>query len=297
MATPCSAPFLGTAIGFALAQPASGILTIFTAVGLGMSLPYLLLALAPGTARLLPRPGAWMEQLRGVMGFLLAAAAVWLFYVLAAQVSLERLAAIQLALLGLALFTWLHHQAVGRSATAGGSGRTADVGRRGRRAAGLGIAAAAVAVLAIAVTASPGMAGSGRDGGVRVATGKPVDRLIGWVPFDRQQAESLAASGQAVFVDVTADWCFTCKVNERLVLETPEVARAFSEHAVVAMKADWTNHNDEIAAYLAEHGRYGIPFYLLYRPGDEPHVFSELLTKEDVVEAVGRLGRRVAAVP
>jgi len=118
MATPCSAPFLGTAVGFALAQEAPAILATFTAVGVGMALPYLLLAVAPASTRLLPRPGAWMEAVRGVMGFLLAAAAVWLFYVLAAQVSPERVALIELALLGMALFTWLHRR--GALAAAGG---------------------------------------------------------------------------------------------------------------------------------------------------------------------------------
>ena len=103
----------------------------------------------------------------------------------------------------------------------------------------------------------------------------------------KSSASARAASeGQIVFVDVTADWCFTCKVNERLVLETPEIAGAFEEHGVVPMKADWTNRNDEIGNFLAEHGRYGIPFYLLYRPGQPPHVFSELLTKEGLREAV-----------
>jgi thiol:disulfide interchange protein len=98
-------------------------------------------------------------------------------------------------------------------------------------------------------------------------------------------------------VDVTADWCFTCKVNEKLVLETPEVAGAFQRHSVVAMKADWTNRSDEIGNFLAEHGRYGIPFYLLYRPGNPPHVFSELLNKETLVSeveatAAGRVAER-----
>ena len=120
--------------------------------------------------------------------------------------------------------------------------------------------------------------------------------LISWEPWNRARAESLAAQGRLVFVDVTADWCFTCKVNERLVLETPEVAGAFAENAVVAMKADWTNRNDAIAAYLAEHGRYGIPFYVLYRPGQPPHVFSELLQKESLVAAVeGAADGKVAA--
>jgi suppressor for copper-sensitivity B len=268
MATPCSAPFLGTAVGFALAQEAPAILAIFTAVGLGMALPYLLLAAAPGTARLLPRPGAWMDTLRGILGFLLAAAAVWLFYVLASQVSPERVAAVELGLLALSLFLWLRH----RRLLSGGS-------RTGTRwIAEAGMVAAVVLTVGIAAL-SPG----GRD--PRLAAESSAG-LISWEPWNRARAESLAGAGRLVFVDVTADWCFTCKVNERLVLETPEVAGAFTEHGVVPMKADWTNKNDEIGKFLAEHGRYGIPFYLLYRPGEEPRVFSELLSKEGLLEAV-----------
>jgi thiol:disulfide interchange protein len=263
MATPCSAPFLGTAIGFALAQETPVILAIFTAVGIGMSLPYLLLAAAPGTARFLPRPGAWMETVRGIMGFLLAAAAVWLFYVLSSQMSPERVAAVQLGLLGLALFTWLRHRGF--------------TGASLRNAAGVGMAAAVAVTLALAVWSG---------GETPAQATETAEGLIRWEPFDRGKAEQLATGGQLVFVDVTADWCFTCKVNERLVLNTPEVAGTFQEHGVVPMKADWTNRDDTIGQFLAEHGRYGIPFYVLYRPGQEPHVFSELLTKESVLAAV-----------
>jgi suppressor for copper-sensitivity B len=274
MATPCSAPFLGTAIGFALAQSAGFILAIFTAVGFGMALPYLLLAAAPGAARFFPRPGAWMDTVRGAMGFLLAAAAVWLFYVLSAQVSPERVAFIQLGLLGLALFVWLRHR-----------------GLRGlalQRLAGVGIAAAVAVVLVLAVSA-------GRGATAQAAEGKNgAAGLIAWVPFDRAKAESLAAGGQLVFVDVTADWCFTCKVNERLVLETPEVAGAFQRHNVVAMRADWTNRDDTIGTFLSDHGRYAIPFYLLYKPGNPPHVFSELLNKETLVSEVEATAGKVA---
>jgi thiol:disulfide interchange protein len=264
MATPCSAPFLGTAISFALAQKAPVIFAVFTALGLGMALPYLLVAAAPGIARFLPRPGAWMETVRGVMGFLLAAAAVWLFYVLSSQVAPEQLAAIQLGLLGIALFTWIQH-------------RVAH-GRALRGVAGAGIVAAAVVTLLTAV----GSRGEARQS---LTTAKTAG-LIPWVVFDRSRAESLARGGQLVFVDVTADWCFTCKVNERLVLDTPEVARTFEEHNVVPMRADWTNRDDRIGAFLAEHGRYGIPFYLLYRPGREPYVFSELPSKDRLVDQV-----------
>ena len=264
MATPCSAPFLGTAISFALAQTALVILAVFTALGLGMALPYLLVAAAPGIAKLLPRPGAWMETVRGVMGFLLAAAAVWLFYVLSSQVAPEQLAAIQLGLLGIALFTWIRHRVA-----------------NGRALRGVAMAGVAAAIAITIVSASVGRG----EATARRAAEKPAG-LIPWVEFDRAKAESLSADGQLVFVDVTADWCFTCKVNERLVLDTPEVAEAFEDHGVVPMKADWTNRNDEIAKFLAEHGRYGIPFYLLYRPGQEPHVFGELPSKDGFVAAV-----------
>ena len=270
MATPCSAPFLGTAVGFALGQEAPAILAIFTAVGLGMALPYLLLAAAPGAARFLPKPGAWMDTLRGIMGFLLAAAAIWLFYVLSSQISLERLAAVQLGLLALALFLWLRHRDMLSGTPRRGMRWLAEAGMIAAVALTVGIAAISPA----AGTADPRLAAEATPG------------LIEWQPWDRARAESLAAGGQLVFVDVTADWCFTCKVNERLVLETPEIAGTFEEHGVVPMKADWTNRDDEIGKFLAEHGRYGIPFYLLYRPGQEPRVFSELLTKEGLREAV-----------
>jgi suppressor for copper-sensitivity B len=264
MATPCSAPFLGAAISFALAQTGPVVFAIFTALGLGMALPYLLVAAAPGVARLLPRPGAWMETVRGVMGFLLAASAVWLFYVLSSQVSPEQLAVIQLGLLGIALFTWLQHR-VAR-------------GRAGRGTAVAGLVAAVALTLVVA-------AGSWGEASSRLAAAKPAG-LIPWVVFDRAKAESLRAGGQLVFVDVTADWCFTCKVNERLILDTPEVAKAFSDNGVVPMRADWTNKSDDIAAFLKEHGRYGIPFYLLYRPGRDPHVFSELPSRDGLVATV-----------
>lgn len=263
MATPCSAPFLGTAIAFALAQPAPIIFAIFTAVGVGMALPYFALAAAPRMANLLPKPGAWMDILRKVMGFLLAGAAVWLLYVLASQVSREARAWIELSMLGLALLVWLRQRAL-RGAVL-------------RRLADVGVAVVAAGAILIGWQANAAQS---------VSPGDDAKDLIEWVEFDRSRAETLAREGTLVFVDVTADWCFTCKVNERLVLETEPVATAFERHAVVPMKADWTNRNDRIAAFLEDHGRYGIPFYLLYRPGREPHVFSELISKDQLIRLV-----------
>src|SRR6185295_17185456 len=205
--------------------------------------PYLLLAAWPRAARLLPKPGMWMVRLKEVMGFLLAGAAVWLFYVLAQQVSAASLAIVQLGLLLLALVVWL-----GRGARAGGA-----------RAAAI----AAVVVVAAGTVWAAGAAPPARRGALAEAP----RGLIAWQPFERAKAEQLAAAGTLVFVDVTADWCVTCKVNERLVLDTPEVAGAFDRNGVVAMRADWTTRDRAIGDFLAAHGRYGIPFYVLYRPG------------------------------
>ena len=262
MATPCSAPFLGTAVGFALTQPATTVLGIFSAVGIGMALPYLALALTPRAVRLLPKPGAWMDGFRIVMGFLLAATAVWLLYVLSSQVSRERLAFVQLLLLAMAMGLWFR--------------------QRSRRSLASGLLAALALAAALGAVALA-QGGSRPDG---PGLSSKAERLIPWTEFDRAEAERLAAEGRLVFVDVTADWCFTCKVNERLVLETREVADAFERREVIAMKADWTNRNDAIADFLAAHGRYGIPFYLLYRPGQAPHRFSEVLTKDAVINAL-----------
>jgi thiol:disulfide interchange protein len=263
MATPCSAPFLGTALGFALTQSAATTVGMFTAIGLGMASPYLLLAAFPAAARVLPRPGRWMVTFRTVMGFLLAGAAIWLLYVLSGLISPERLAFFEGALLAIALVVWLRAR---RAESAGGVTRAT---------AFVAVAGLCVAAVALAAEGDP----TPRTLGVA-----PEHRLIDWVEFDRARAEEAAVGGRYVFVDVTADWCVTCKVNERLFLETREVADAFERHDVLAMRADWTRRDDSIARYLADFGRYGIPFYVMYRPGREPHVFSELLSKSAIID-------------
>jgi suppressor for copper-sensitivity B len=264
MATPCSAPFLGTALSFALGQTSGVIFATLTAVGVGLALPYVALAAWPAFVRHLPRPGGWMDTLRGTMGFLLAGALVWLLYVLQAQVAAEFVAFFELALLALGLVVWL-----------AGRARLGGAGRRLGWIAALALGIAAVFL----VTDAPAAA-------AKAASGAAGANVISWQPFDRAEAERLAAAGRLVFLDVTADWCVTCKINERVILHTPEVAGAFRRLGVVAMKADWTNRDDTIATFLAEHGRYGIPFYLLYRPGQPPHVFGELISKQGVLDVL-----------
>ena len=266
MATPCSAPFLGTALGFALTQDSGTTAAMFGAIGTGMASPYLLLAAFPAAGRVLPRPGPWMATFRVVMGFLLAATLVWLLFVMSGLVSAPRVAFFEIGLLAVALAIWLASRS--------------QRGRPARRLAG--VAAAALTVLAVST-----VAGGRSQAGPSTIGVAPEDRLIAWEPFDRDRAEELSAMGSYVFVDVTADWCFTCKVNETLFIETAEVAGAFEAHGVVAMRADWTRRDDSISSYLADFGRYGIPFYVLYRPGRPPHVFSELISKAAIVDLLG----------
>jgi suppressor for copper-sensitivity B len=264
MATPCSAPFLGTAVGFALAQDAVTVTAVFTAIGLGMALPYLALAAAPGAARFLPRPGAWMETLKGVMGFLLAGALVWLLYVLGNQIAPERLALVEGSLLAAALGLWLASRAA-----------LGSLRRRFWSAAGVAAAIGAIALAGAAGAAAPR---------ATVTAGDPGH--IAWRPWDPAEAERLAAAGTPVLLDITADWCVTCKVNERVILETPEVRAALAGGGFVAMRGDWTRRDDAIGAFLAAHGRYGIPFYMIYQPGREPVVLPELLTRDLVLSAL-----------
>ena len=191
----------------------------------------------------------------------MAAAVVWLLFVLSGQVAATRVAFFQLALLAMALMVWV-------------SGR-ARAGTPGRRLTGA--VAGALAVLSVAAVTR------GADAAPTAIGVAPEDRLIAWQPFDRAAAEAAAAEGRYVFVDVTADWCLTCKVNEGLFIETEEVARAFEANDVIAMRADWTRRDEAIGRFLADFGRYGIPFYVMYRPNDEPYVFSELLSKAAIL--------------
>ncbi len=266
MATPCSAPFLGTALSFALGQSGGTIFAVLTAVGAGLAIPYLLLAAAPAAAKWMPRPGTWMVTLRGVMGFLLAGAVVWLIFVLAGQIDSVSLALFELGLLGLSFFLWLRQRA-----------------EQERRATGLWWLLAAATAVGLIAFAGRATTAARQPADVSAPA---VQGPVSWIPFDRAEAERLSAAGRLVFLDITADWCVTCKVNERIVLNAPEVIAAFRSHDVLPMKADWTNRDDGIARFLAEHGRYGIPFYMLYRPGGEPHLFGELLSAADVARVI-----------
>ena len=265
LATPCSAPFLGTAVGFALSREAGEIFAVFTALGLGLALPYLLVAAFPVLATALPRPGKWMITLKRVLSVALAAAAVWLLSVLATQVSVPA------ALIVGGLMVLLAAVFVVRRRTEGGK-RLVPA------------AVAAVALTAFATPAVLPVAEVAPSVGVRTA------RIL-WQPFDQAAISRLVAEGKTVLVDVTADWCITCQVNKALVLRDERVWRVLNGPDFVAMKADWTRPDDEIAAYLASFGRYGIPFDVVYGP-DRPQgvVLPELLSRGAVFAAVDAAG-------
>jgi suppressor for copper-sensitivity B len=260
LATPCTAPFLGTAVGFAMAAGAFEILAVFAALGVGMALPYLLLAAAPGFARVLPKPGRWMLTVKKGLGLALVATAVWLLWVLSAQIG--DLGAVVVAVLMAAAVAVLGAKALLR------------------RPRGV-VASSLVAVLAAAAFAAPYYAKSTSA----PATGQQVE--TDWVIFDRAAIPELVAAGNIVFVDITADWCVTCLVNKRAVIERGAVAEALSRTDVIAMQGDWTNPDENISRYLNSFGRYGIPFNAVYGPGaPEGITLPELLTEGVVMDAL-----------
>ena len=256
LATPCSAPFLGTAVGFAISRGPSEIFGIFFVLGLGLSLPYLCVAAVPKLATRLPRPGNWMNWLRRILGLALAATGVWLITVLVAQIGAET--AISIAALILLMVAVIALKQMPES-------------RLGRHAGKVSATLAVVALLVGAI-ASP----------LETATSAP---SAAWRTFDKGELQRLVASGKTVFVDVTADWCLTCQVNKKLVLETAPVAGWLDRDDVIPMRADWTRPDPAISGYLASFGRYGIPFNAVYGPKASNGIaLPELLTSDIIVE-------------
>ena len=266
IATPCTAPFMGAALGYALTQPASTSMMVFTALALGMAAPYLLLAFAPGLLRWLPRPGRWMETLRQVLAFPLYLTVVWLLWVLSAQAGVD--AAIRLlaglVLVAAALWAWSRFQ---------------------RRHQGYA-AIAATALLAAGLAF--GWPGNPPPGTTHApAASGP------WRAYSDEVLGIERGRGVPVFVDFTAAWCVTCQVNKRLVLESTLVRQAFADGKVVRLRADWTNRDPSITRALARLGRSGVPVYVVYPAGGgEPRLLPELLTSDVVLEAIADAGGR-----
>ncbi|MGP1396387.1 MAG: protein-disulfide reductase DsbD family protein [Inquilinaceae bacterium] len=264
LATPCSAPFLGTAVGFALARGTGEIVMVFAALGIGMALPYLAVAAWPRTAARLPRPGAWMVWLKRTLSLALIATAVWLLAVLAVQVSVLGAYTVAALMVLLGLLLW------GRRALDG----------RARFAS-----SAVAALIAFGAFLAPAQFGDG----ARSVSASTTD----WMAFERTEIDRLVAAGQTVFVDVTADWCITCQANKALVLNREEIADRFGDGGVVPMRADWTAPDPAIASFLAEHGRYGIPFNIVFGPSAPAGIaLPELLTRGAVLSALAEADGR-----
>ncbi len=276
LATPCTAPFLGTALGFAFSQSPPIILAMFVAIAAGMSAPYLLLSAQPAWLRFLPKPGSWMMHVKQFMGFLLLATLLFLLYVLGAQRGLEGAIWASSFLLVISVACWIKGAFVVP---------TASAAKR----------SVAVVLMLVLVFAS-GVYFIG-DKFYSASVAATDSRLRGdWQAFapDRLQAE--LEQGHPVFVDFTAAWCLTCKFNEANVLESQEVREAFQRRGVVKLRADWTNGDPVITKLLQQFGRPGVPLYVLY-PGksEEPIVFPELLTKSMVLEKLDSAARKVAS--
>jgi thiol:disulfide interchange protein DsbD len=265
VASPCTAPFMAGALGFTIGQPPIVVLAVFLALSLGFAAPFVALAFAPGLLRRLPKPGAWMDTLRKVLAFPMYGAAAWLLWVLSQQTDAAGLALALMGLLTGAFALWLW-------------GLGAKLWRQ----------ALAVLLLigAVALVLLPGSAAPTRTGEAASTAALPSEA---WSPA---RVAALRAEGRVVFVNFTAAWCVSCQVNEKVALSTSQVADALKAANGVYLKADWTNRNAEIAAALAEHGRAGVPLYLVYGPGsEEPQILPQLLTPGMVAEALDKAAK------
>ncbi len=278
VATPCTAPFMGAAIAGALAAPAAFAIAVFLAMGLGLAAPYAALALVPGIARALPRPGRWMEVVKQALAFPMYAAAAWLVWVMSQEAGPQAVLATLAGLVLLGLAGWALGLAQGGLANSGHGRRPALI------VAGLA-ALAAIAVLpgigtgAALAPIPQAQAGGGQAG----AAGND-----GAEPFSAARLAALRAERRPVFVDMTAAWCVTCLVNERIALAPEAVRHAFADHHVAYLRGDWTRQSPDITAFLRRQGRDGVPLYVFYpADGAAPVVLPQILTQGIVLETIG----------
>ena len=266
IASPCTAPFMGAALGYALGERTQVTLGVFVALGLGMALPYAALAWFPQWRRVLPRPGPWMARLKQFLAFPLYATVAWLVWVLAAQVGTDAVIRIGVALVLVAFALWAWR--TWRSAA-------------NRAWAGVAILGAVAGVfVAWPLLASQAMPGAD----ARTRSSAAVD---GWQAYSADGVARWVDQGRPVFVDFTAAWCITCQVNERLVLNDSRVRKAFAQNDVVRVRADWTRRDPSITEALTALGRSGVPAYVVYRKGRAPQLLPEVLQRQTVIDALG----------
>ncbi len=269
VATPCTAPFMGVAIGYALAASALVSMTVFTALALGLALPYLLLAYNPAWTRLLPRPGAWMEVLKQAIAVPIFATVIWLVWVFTSVSGANALIGLLSGFLLLAVAGWV----LGRWPAKTPATVTAAL---------VLVAAVALPILAVNTFGAPAAVGAQSLHGPKGND---------WVPFTSNVVEKYRAQGRPVLVDFTASWCLSCQVNERVVLDRADVQQRLRESGVALVKADWTRHDESIGTALAALGRSGIPAYALYpaTPGSPAQLLPEVLTPGSIYSALDSL--------
>ena len=283
LATPCTAPFLGSALGFAFSQPTWVNILVFAFVAFGMALPYLLLTAKPAWMKYLPKPGAWMESAKQFMGFLMMATLLWLLYVLGKQLGMEAVIWAGAFLLAVAVACWM----IGRFATLTASRRVLAMTWGG---AFLVVAAGYALFVRPVLEAREILAGPPAEIGLE---GAAADR-IEWQPFSLATLESHLREEKAVFLDFTAEWCLTCKVNEKAVLGDRTVVEKFRTSGIIPVRADWTSRNPDITRLLAKFGRSGVPLYVLFPAGkpDQPVILPEVITARVVLEAIDQAVQR-----
>ena len=286
LATPCTAPFLGAALGFAFAQTPAVILLIFAAVASGMALPYLLLTAKPAWMKFLPKPGDWMETAKQFMGFLMMATLVWLLYILGKQLGMEAVIWTIAFLLSVGVACWI----IGRFATL--------TATRKKYVTSWGVALAITALgywgfMESALDVRSVIAGT--PAGTQPAAASDA-KGIRWKQFSLEELENHLKENKTVFIDFTAEWCLTCKLNEKAVMSDEAVAEKFESAGVVAIRADWTNRNPEITRLLAKFGRSGVPLYVIFPAGkpSQPIVLPEVITKGIVIDAIDRASHAAA---
>jgi thiol:disulfide interchange protein DsbD len=285
VATPCSAPFLGTAIAFAFAAPTALLVAVFTAIGLGLAAPFLLVAYVPSAWKVLPRPGAWMESVKHLLGFSLMATTLWLVSVLGAQIGFDHTIGFLVFLLGVSVGAWIYGHFGGVAATAAEQLRAL--------AAGVAVASLTAWRFLVLDVAPPDTC----DDGTTVAADLSFAEAIPWQPFHEKRLEALA--GKTLFVDFTADWCVSCKVNEHTVLESASVRDAMQRLSIVPLKADWTRKDDVIGGWLKRFGRAGVPMYLVIPPEgvSKAVLLPEVITPDMVIQALETAGHQCPVTP
>ncbi len=273
VATPCTAPFMGGALGFALTQPAYVSMLIFTFLGLGMAFPFALVTSIPALLKYVPKPGRWMESLKQFMGFLLVATVIWLLWVLSQQTGSLVVILVLLNLMFTAMAAWVY-------------GRWGNLAMKERTR----YTAWAIALIVLVFSNGYVLANYQKfvqapDVSAAHAEG------IQWQPYSDDLLNQLLAEGKPVFIDFTASWCLSCQVNEKVAFSSEEVQKKFEELGIVALKADWTRRDPEITQALSRFGRQSVPLYLLYsgKPGENPKVLPEVLTPGIVLDALASI--------